>query len=50
MEKPVAGRCCGCGYTGEDETPCPKRDDESHCAHWWDGPADDSQQEEIEDV
>jgi hypothetical protein len=34
----VAGKCCSCGYDGEDETPCPKREDGTHCDHWWDGP------------
>lgn len=21
----------------EEETPCPKRKDGTHCVHWWDG-------------
>ncbi len=33
------GVCCACGYDGEEETPCPKREDGTHCEHWWDGPA-----------
>lgn len=32
------GVCCACGYTDPDETPCPARDDGTHCVHWWDGP------------
>jgi hypothetical protein len=37
--EPVSGVCCACGYTGDEETPCPTRDDgHSHCDHWWDGP------------
>ncbi len=31
------GRCCSCGYEGEKETPCKKREDKTHCEHWWDG-------------
>lgn len=31
------GRCCTCGYEGEKETPCKKREDKTHCVHWWDG-------------
>ncbi len=34
----VDGRCCACGYDEPDETACPKREDETHCVHWWDGP------------
>ena len=26
---------CGCGYNGEKETPCPKREDKTHCVCWW---------------
>lgn len=37
-EGPLEGVCCQCAYAGEEETPCPKRDDETHCNHWWDGP------------
>lgn len=26
------------GDIGDDEeTPCPKREDEIHCVHWWEG-------------
>jgi len=32
------GTCCSCGYTEEEETSCPKREDQIHCVHWWDGP------------
>ena len=35
------GKCCSCGYTGEEETRCPKRDDEIHCVHWSQGPGSD---------
>ena len=38
LPRPVGGKCCACGYTGEEETPCPKRPGDSHCDHWWDGP------------
>lgn len=31
------GVCCSCGYEGQDETPCPAREDKIHCEHWWDG-------------
>lgn len=34
---PEPGECCDCGYAGEDESPCPKREDGIHCEHWWDG-------------
>lgn len=37
-EQTKDGRCCSCGYDGEVETPCLKREDETHCEHWWDGP------------
>lgn len=36
---PIDGRCCHCGYSGEDER-CPNSKDASHCGHWWDGPDD----------
>ncbi len=38
------GQCCTCGYDGQEETPCLKRNtakfnfDQTHCGHWWDGP------------
>jgi hypothetical protein len=32
-----SGVCCSCGYSGEDESPCPKREDGTHCNCWWDG-------------
>jgi len=35
--EPCGGVCCNCGYGGAAETPCPYRDDDSHCEHWWDG-------------
>lgn len=38
---PKDGTCCSCGDTGEyndgEETPCPAREDKTHCVHWWDG-------------
>jgi len=34
---PKDGRCCDCGYHGQEETECPKREDKTHCVHWWDG-------------
>jgi len=37
----IGGRCCTCGYDGEDETPCPLRVDATHCEHWWDGPEEE---------
>jgi hypothetical protein len=37
------GKCCGCGYEGDEETPCPRRKDEIHCNHYWDGPEEDGQ-------
>jgi hypothetical protein len=37
-----AGRCCGCGYEGEEETVCEARRDRCHCEHWWDGPERES--------
>ena len=38
-KQPVDGRCCDCGYEGHEETECPKREDKTHCEHWWDGKA-----------
>lgn len=35
----VDGVCCGCGYSGEEETPCETRDDHLHCVHWYEGPS-----------
>lgn len=32
---PSPGVCCGCGYVGVDDTPCPAREDGTHCDHWW---------------
>jgi len=29
------GTCCGCEYSGEQETECLKRDDKKHCVHWY---------------
>jgi hypothetical protein len=43
MREPIDGVCCGCGYCGEEETPCPKRDDGVHCWHWYDGPDDEEE-------
>ena len=34
---PADGMCCGCGYSGEEETACAEREDGVHCVHWWDG-------------
>ena len=34
------GTCCACFYDGVKETPCPKREDRTHCEHWWEGGAD----------
>lgn len=34
---PVAGRCCSCGQTNEAPQTCRKREDKTHCNHWWDG-------------
>jgi len=31
------GTCCSCDYSKKEETPCLKREDETHCVHWWDG-------------
>jgi len=39
-ESGVDGVCCACGYHGQEETPCPAREDGIHCEHWWDGEAD----------
>jgi len=36
-DTPMLGKCCDCGYEGAEETTCPKREDGSHCVHWWDG-------------
>lgn len=40
LEEPLNGTCCSCGYDGPEETPCLKREDGTHCVHWWDGPGD----------
>lgn len=45
----IAGKCCGCGYAGEDETPCHERDDGVHCECWWDGPDDEQPKSEDSD-
>ena len=37
-DKEIYGKCCSCGYEKSKETPCPKRDDKTHCVLWWDGP------------
>lgn len=37
LEEPINGTCCACGYSGDEETPCLKREDGAHCEHWWDG-------------
>lgn len=29
------GACCYCGYSGSEESSCPKRSDGVHCDHWW---------------
>lgn len=44
MEK--NGVCCACGYDGDEETPCPNRDDATHCVHWWE--ADDDDDEDLD--
>ncbi len=36
-ERPIGGICCQCGYGSPGETPCSKREDGTHCNHWWDG-------------
>jgi len=33
------GQCCSCQYEGTEETACERRDDKTHCVHWWDGPS-----------
>jgi len=33
----INGKCCACGYCGDEETPCQKREDGCHCEHWWEG-------------
>ena len=40
-EPTVDGKCCSCGYAGKEETTCDKREDKSHCYHWWDGSEED---------
>jgi hypothetical protein len=37
MMEPRNGRCCSCGYDGDEEGTCGKRADETHCVHWWEG-------------
>lgn len=39
----IGGKCCSCGYEGKEETPCPKREDKTHCEHWWDGNQEDQE-------
>lgn len=34
------GKCCACGYDGEDETACSAREDGTHCRCWWEGAAE----------
>ena len=34
---PVDGACCACGNDQPEETPCLKREDHTHCVHWWEG-------------
>jgi hypothetical protein len=46
MDTDVSGKCCACGYSGEEETPCHHSPDGNHCEHWWDGPTDEDDQEE----
>lgn len=43
------GRCCACGYRGDEECSCPEREDETHCPHWWDGDYKRSKEEELFD-
>jgi len=32
------GTCCACGSNkATDGQECPKREDGSHCRHWWEG-------------
>jgi len=45
MNEPINGKCCSCGDTGPEETACPKRKDETHCNHWWEGSDDDNPKE-----
>jgi hypothetical protein len=33
----VEGKCCACGYAGEEETSCEVREDGLHCECWYDG-------------
>lgn len=47
---PREGVCCSCGYDGEEETDCPKREDDTHCEHWWDGAAEDLIRQAAENV
>lgn len=42
----VPGTCCSCGYTGEEETTCPRAVDGQHCEHWWDGTEEQAEAEE----
>lgn len=37
MEKPEVGKCCSCGYDGNSEQVCYRREDTTHCDHWWEG-------------
>lgn len=40
IAKPIPmmlGTCCACGNSEPEETPCPKREDRTHCNCWWDG-------------
>jgi hypothetical protein len=32
---PKDGVCCSCGYSGNEQTKCQKREDRTHCVHWW---------------
>jgi hypothetical protein len=50
MDEPRGGRCCACGYEGNEETPCLEREDETHCVHWWDGASEDWDDAELEDT
>lgn len=34
--KSEGGKCCACGYIGKQDTDCPKREDNTHCFHWFD--------------
>ena len=40
MAEKKDGTCCGCGYSGQEDTPCVGSDDGTHCVHWLD--ADDT--------